>query len=696
MLLTESLKNILEISDLQEKFLFEELKLKNISDLLEYFPKKYISRIKIDNVSEINDKLLDNVIDVTGIILNFCTIETKNKKKHLEGYIIDKNNNKLKLIWFKKIESIPKWFKEKNTYTIHGELKKYMNEYCIIHPHITKDKDIVTNNTLVAYYTTTEKLKKFGIDSRFFRRILNIILKNIQIEENIPEYIIDKYKLMPRYDAIKNIHQPTDNDNLFSARRRLKFEELFFLQLNIFQTKYKKTVDNIGYIFDKIDYVKKFKTILEKSFELTNAQKNVLKEIYSDLKSGKQMNRLLQGDVGSGKTIVAFITMLISVSNESQAILMCPTEILAEQHFMKLKQWCEDLEMNIALLTSSTKQKDKENILKKIKNGEINIVIGTQSLLNDNIIFNKLGIIIIDEQHKFGVYQRGKITENYTKYSDIQPHILIMTATPIPRTLAMTMYNDCEVSVINELPKNRKPIKTIHFYYSERLRVFNFIKKQIELGQQVYFVYPLIEESNKIELRNLNDGYQEISNFFKNVNISIVNGQMDFEKKNAEFEKFKNGESKILISTTVIEVGIDVPNATVIVIEEADHYGLSQLHQLRGRVGRGDKDSFCILMTRKQITNTSKQRIKAMLETNDGFKLSNIDLQLRGFGNIFGTEQSGKIKLKIADYFNDIKILKYAIIEAKEIINDDPNLEKNTFLKEKMLEKNSCNFGLIV
>ena len=405
------------------------------------------------------------------------------------------------------------------------------------------------------------------------------------------------------------------------------------------------------------------------------------------------MNRLLQGDVGSGKTIVAFTTMLMAISNNYQAVLMTPTEILSEQHFITLQEWCKELEINIALLTSSTKQKARKEIIEKLKNGDINIIVGTQSLLNESIIFKKLGFIIIDEQHKFGVIQRAKIGDNYESYSNIQPHVLIMTATPIPRTLAMTIYNDYDISIIDELPKERKPIKTIHFYYFQVLRMVKFVKEQIDLGHQVYVVYPLVEESEKLNLKNVQEGYNAIVSYFPWVPVGIIHGQMDFKTKNIEFEKFKKGQTKILVATTVIEVGIDVPNATVIVIAEADHFGLSQLHQLRGRVGRGNAESFCILLTKKELSENSRKRIKAMLEYNDGFKLSNIDLQIRGFGDMFGIEQSGNIKLKIADFFNDAKMLECAINEVKNIIKDDPGLEKNIFLKQKMIEKNKNNFG---
>ena len=675
------------------KLISEELNINTINDFLEYFPYKYVSQIKIENTSDLNDKLLDNVIEIEGSIDEFYFIDTKSGKQHLEADFVNENKQKIKLIWFRKILEVQNWLKKNQKYILHGELKKFKNEYCIIHPNISKRKTCI--NKLIPYYITTNILKKRGVDSRFLRKIFDFILKNTNIEENLPVEIINKYKLLSHSKAIKDIHQPFDNDSLFSAKRRLKFEELFFLQLKIFQTRYKKFEDKNGYVFNNIDYVNRFKAILFPKIEFTNAQKRVLNEIYSDLRNGKRMNRLLQGDVGSGKTIVAFTTMLMAISNNYQAVLMTPTEILSEQHFITLQEWCKELEINIALLTSSTKQKDRKEIIEKLKNGDINIIVGTQSLLNESIIFKKLGLIIIDEQHKFGVIQRAKISDNYESYSNIQPHVLIMTATPIPRTLAMTIYNDYDISIIDELPKERKPIKTIHFYYFQVLRMVKFVKEQIDLGHQVYVVYPLIEESEKLNLKNVQDGYNAIVSYFPGVAVSIIHGQMDFKTKNIEFEKFKKGQTKILVATTVIEVGIDVPNATVIVIAEADHFGLSQLHQLRGRVGRGNAESFCILLTKKELSENSRKRIKAMLEYNDGFKLSNIDLQIRGFGDMFGIEQSGNIKLKIADFFNDAKMLECAINEVKNIIKNDPSLEKNIFLKQKMIEKNKNNFGNI-
>ena len=634
------------------KLISEGLNINTINDFLEYFPYKYVSQIKIENTSDLNDKLLDNVIEIEGSIEEFYFVDTKSGKQHLEADFVNENKQKIKLIWFRKILEVQNWLKKNQKYILHGELKKFKNEYCIIHPNISKHKTCI--NRLIPYYTTTNILKKRGVDSRFLRKIFDFILKNTNIEENLPHEIINKYKLLSHSKAIKDIHQPFDNDSLFSAKRRLKFEELFFLQLKIFQTRYKKFEDKNGYVFNNIDYVNKFKAILFPKIEFTNAQKRVLNEIYSNLKNGKRMNRLLQGDVGSGKTIVAFTTMLMAISNNYQAVLMTPTEILSEQHFITLQEWCKELEINIALLTSSTKQKDKKEIIEKLKNGDINIIVGTQSLLNESIIFKKLGLIIIDEQHKFGVLQRAKISDNYESYSNIQPHVLIMTATPIPRTLAMTIYNDYDISIIDELPKER---------------------------------------SEKVDLKNVQDGYNAIVSYFPGVAVSIIHGQMDFKTKNIEFEKFKKGQTKILVATTVIEVGIDVPNATVIVIAEADHFGLSQLHQLRGRVGRGNAESFCILLTKKELSENSKKRIKAMLEYNDGFKLSNIDLQIRGFGDMFGIEQSGNIKLKIADFFNDAKMLECAINEVKNIIKNEPGLEKNIFLKQKMIEKNKNNFG---
>ena len=491
---------------------------------------------------------------------------------------------------------------------------------------------------------------------------------------------------MPRNEAIKNIHLPATKQKLFLAQRRLKFEELFILHLKILQSKHEKECNNNGPIFIKTSLSQHFaNNILP--FPLTQGQKTVIEEILNNCNSGKQMNRLLQGDVGCGKTIVAFMIMLTSYENNFQSVLMTPTEILAEQHFKTLKPFCDKMDITISLLTSSTKQKQKNDILEQLQNGEMNIIISTHSILNDKIIFKNLGLIIIDEQHKFGVRQRATLLNN--NHTTFHPHILLMTATPIPRTLALTLYNNYDISTINELPLNRQKVKTVHFYEGQKNQVFNFIKKQIYSGEQVFFVYPLIEESKKLKLHNIYDGYEEIRHYFPDIQIGLIHGDMEQNIREEEIEKFKNGKTKILIATTVIEVGIDIPAASIMVIENAEHFGLSQLHQLRGRIGRGDKPSFCFLITGLKLTQKQKIKMNAMVKISNGFELANIDLQIRGSGNIFGEEQSGNIKLKIANLETDNKMFTYIKTETNEIIK---SLHQYPLLENKI--KNNIEISL--
>jgi ATP-dependent DNA helicase RecG len=481
------------------------------------------------------------------------------------------------------------------------------------------------------------------------------------------------------------IHNPTCSEDIHQAQRRLKFEELFFLQLKLLMTKHIRMSKQKGFIMSDITLFNDFFNN-HLTFELTNAQKKVLKEIYQDMSSGFQMNRLLQGDVGSGKTIVAFLAMLMALGNGYQVALMAPTEILAEQHYKNICDLCKDLGFHVALLTGSTRTVERKSILYYLSHGFVNILIGTHSLINDQVVYQKLGLVIIDEQHKFGVEQRAKVTNTAA-------HVLIMTATPIPRTLAMTLYGDLDVSVLNEMPPGRSPVKTIHIYESQRLRAIGLARQQIEKGHQVYFVFPLIEESKKLDLKNLMDGYENIKSYIPNTPISITHGNMLPKDKDIEMQKFVRGETKIMVSTTVIEVGINVPNATVIIIENANRFGLSQLHQLRGRVGRSDFQSFCVLITGVKLSKIGKQRLKAFVDISDGFELSNVDLQLRGEGDIMGNQQSGTVSMKIANLQTDYNILNCARIEALGIIKADPDLDNNPILKKNLEEKLDTNYS---
>ena len=523
-------------------------------------------------------------------------------------------------------------------------------------------------------YSITEKLRAKHFDSKAFSKLIHelLALSANKIRETLSSQIINSENLLSKKDALYNIHVPTTFELLARAQHRLKFEELFYIQLRLLKMKLIRQNKFKGQLFQNTALLNKFYND-HLPFSLTDAQKKVIKEIYADLRSGKQMNRLLQGDVGSGKTIVSFICMLIILSGSAQCALMAPTEILAQQHFKNLKAHADRMQISIALLTGSTKKSERTLIHEKLQNGDLQILIGTHALLEEEVKFHNLGLSIIDEQHRFGVAQRSKL---WQKNKDVYPHILVMTATPIPRTLAMTLYGDLEISVIDELPVGRKPIKTIHRYDAHRLQVNQFIKDQIETGRQVYCVYPLIEESEKLDLKHLMDGYESVVRAFPDIPVSIVHGKMKAEAKSYEMKRFSTGETKIMVATTVIEVGVDVPNASVMVIENAERFGLSQLHQLRGRVGRGADQSYCILMTSYKLGADSKIRIDTMVKTNNGFEIAETDLKLRGPGDLLGTQQSGVLDLLIADLGKDGNLLQRAREKAIEVLTDDPELVK--------------------
>ena len=523
-------------------------------------------------------------------------------------------------------------------------------------------------------YPLTDKLRNRYIDNKFIIKLQQDLLKAAisHIRETLPASIVQQQKLIGKKEAIINIHFPRNNEWLLSAQRRLKFEELFFIQLQLIKLKLVRQGKFKGIVFsDTVILTKFYKEHLP--FDLTNAQKKVVREIYTDMKSGKQMNRLLQGDVGSGKTIVAFISILLAIGGDAQAALMAPTEILAQQHYANLKKYADKMDIPIALLTGSVKKSARKPIHEQLVEGTLKILIGTHALLEEEVKFKKLGLAIIDEQHRFGVAQRSKL---WQKNADFYPHVLVMTATPIPRTLAMTLYGDLEISVIDELPKGRKPIKTSHRFDSHRLQVNGFIKTQLEVGRQIYMVYPLIEESEKLDLKHLMDGYESIARAFPDVPISIVHGQMKPEAKDYEMARFVKGETKIMVATTVIEVGVDVPNASVMVIESAQRFGLSQMHQWRGRVGRGAEQSYCILMTDHKLSAESKTRIETMVRTNNGFEIAETDLKLRGPGDLMGTQQSGALDLLIADLGKDGELLQQAREAAQLVLEKDPLLQQ--------------------
>jgi ATP-dependent DNA helicase RecG len=560
-------------------------------------------------------------------------------------------------------------------YVVFGKPNRYGNKLSIAHPEV---EPITAKNEaggfLQPVYPITEKLRARYIDSKFISKLQQEVLRAAQshIRETLPTDLISRLRLLEKKESLNAIHFPQSHEQLAAAQHRLKFEELFYIQLRLIKMKLVRQEKFKGFVFNDTGLLTKFyKDHLP--FTLTEAQKRVVREIYADMKSGKQMNRLLQGDVGSGKTMVGFICMLLVVGSGAQAALMAPTEILAQQHYNNLKKYADAMNIRIALLTGSVKKSKRKPIHNELESGELKILIGTHALLEEGVKFHKLGLAIIDEQHRFGVAQRSKL---WQKNPDVYPHVLVMTATPIPRTLAMTLYGDLEISVIDELPKGRKPIKTTHRYDAHRLQVNGFLRAQIDAGRQVYVVYPLIEESEKLDLKHLMDGYESITRAFPDIAVSIVHGQMKPEAKDFEMARFAKGETKVMVATTVIEVGVDVPNASVMVIESAERFGLSQLHQLRGRVGRGAEQSYCILMTGNKLSSDSKIRIETMVKTNNGFEISEIDLKLRGPGDLMGTQQSGALDLLIADLSKDGELLKIARDEANQILLADPDLTK--------------------
>lgn len=670
------------------EMLKKELGVFTYTDLISYYPFRYIDKSKFFKVSEINSELA--YVQLKGFINQIELIGGK-RIVRMTARFRDETGN-LELIWFNGFKWLKDKFNPNQEYTVFGKPTLFNNKYTITHPEITlpTDEDNAIVFKLQSFYRTSEKLKAKGIDSKGIHKLIKTLLVAIQdkIPETLSEPIIQNLKLISRQEAIIQIHFPVSQEMLQKSQLRLKFEELFFIQLKLLKLKLIRTSRFQGHTFSKVGAY--FNDFFQNHlpFELTQAQKKVIKEIRNDIGSGIQMNRLLQGDVGSGKTIVALMCILIALDNGFQSCMMAPTEILAQQHFASISKLLKRMNIHIQLLTGSTKQSERKKILAQLQNGEIHILIGTHALLEDSVIFKNLGFAVIDEQHRFGVAQRAKLWKKNT----ISPHVLVMTATPIPRTLAMTLYGDLDVSVIDELPPGRKAIKTLHFNDSDRLKLFGFIKKQIKEGRQIYFVYPLINESEKLDLKFLMDGYDSIEREFPlpDYAISILHGQMKSADKEYEMQRFIKGETNIMVSTTVIEVGVDVPNASVMVIENAERFGLSQLHQLRGRVGRGAEQSYCILMTDLKQTSDSKKRIETMVRTNDGFEIAEADLHLRGPGDLEGTVQSGILDLKIADIVKDEKLLHYARTVAIQLLEKDPNLTntENAMIAKRLNELN--------
>lgn len=661
-----------------------DLAISTFGDLLYLFPFRYVDRSRIFTIKEIRNE--DQYFQIIATVIGMQVVGS-GRGMRLTVSVSDSSGN-IDLVWFQGIKWVRTLIKPGEMYLIFGKATFFNGRYSLVHPEIepATQQSITLSTGLQPVYSSSEKLKSKGLDSRGLARLMRTLFEEVarQIEEIIPENIIKDYKLLPRAHAFWNIHFPQSNQMLENARRRLKFEELLLVQLDLLKIKLKRTGLSVGHPFSKVGemFHKCYNEVLP--FPLTNAQKRVIKEIRQDLYGQRQMNRLLQGDVGSGKTIVSFLIMLIAIDNGYQACLMAPTEILAQQHYISIKNLADQLGLSIALLTGSVPQSARRPILSGLESGEIFILIGTHALLEEVVRFKNLGLAVVDEQHRFGVQQRASLWAK----NKIPPHILVMTATPIPRTLAMTLYGDLDVSVIDELPPGRKPIQTRHFKDAQRLIVFQFMKSQIALGRQVYIVYPLIDESETLDLKHLTEGFEAVSREFPfpDFAVSMVHGQMKPAEKDYEMARFKKGETQIMVATTVIEVGVDVPNASVMVIENAERFGLSQLHQLRGRVGRGADQSFCLLMTSDKISPDAQSRIETMVRTNNGFEIAEADLEIRGPGDLSGTRQSGMIELKMANLLTDGPILEAARTKATEILSEDPELAaiKNRGLKEML------------
>ncbi|GGZ68518.1 ATP-dependent DNA helicase RecG [Algibacter mikhailovii] len=674
----------------------KELGIHTYQDLINLFPNRYIDRTRYYKINQLQRNNAD--VQIVGKIKSFKEVAQK-RGKRLVGTFQDETGT-IELVWFRGQKWIKENLKLNKTYVAFGKTNWFNGKFSMPHPELELLEEHEKNlrSAMQPVYPSTEKLSNRGITNRMIGKIMQqlFIETNGKFVETLPDYLRSELKLINKQVALFNVHFPKSQDLLSRAQFRLKFEELFYIQLQLIiknlvhKSKIKGfPFDNVGNYFNTF-----FKAHLP--FDLTGAQKRVLKEIRADLGSNAQMNRLLQGDVGSGKTIVAFMSMLIALDNGFQACLMAPTEILSVQHFNGLQDWCKILNINIEILTGSTKTSKRRKIHESLENGTLQIIIGTHALLEDKVKFKNLGLAIIDEQHRFGVAQRSKLWHKNTS----PPHVLVMTATPIPRTLAMSVYGDLDISIIDELPPGRKSIKTVHRYDKNRLNVFKFIRDEISKGRQIYLVYPLIQESEKMDYKDLMDGYESISRDFPmpQFQISIVHGKMKPEDKDYEMQRFIKGETQIMVATTVIEVGVNVPNASVMIIESAERFGLSQLHQLRGRVGRGAEQSYCILMTSHKLSNDSKTRLETMVRTNDGFEIAEVDLRLRGPGDIMGTQQSGVLNLKIADIIKDNDILQHARHHAKSILKIDPTLalsENNVILntyKQLSKYKNIWNY----
>ena len=687
----------------RKELLKKELGIETFGDLLEYYPYKYVDRSKIYHINELNGEM--PFVQIMGEFVDFEEFSMGARKKRIVAHFTD-GTGYVDIVWFARAQQLTKNLKVATQYIIFGKPTMYGGRYQFAHPEIDLAKDVeLSTMGMQPYYNTTEKMKKAGMTSHALEKITKSMLARIQheIPETLPPFIVNRLRMVTRDTALRHIHYPKNADEMSHASQRLKFEELFYVQLNILRYASDQRRKYSGFVFPRVGAM--FNTFYHKylPFSLTDAQKRVIREIRKDMVSGKQMNRLLQGDVGSGKTLVALMSMLIAIDNNYQACIMAPTEILAEQHLATIKAFLGDMPVRVELLTGMVKGKKRKEILEGLTTGEVQILVGTHAVIEDTVQFARLGFVVVDEQHRFGVAQRAKLWNKATPEKGKRigiPHVLVMTATPIPRTLAMTLYGDLDVSVIDELPPGRKPVQTIHKYEDQTTSLYNGIRQQVRQGRQVYIVFPLIKESEKMDLQNLEEGYCRLCEVFSDMRLSKVHGQMKSVEKEAEMQRFVNGETQILVATTVIEVGVNVPNASVMVILNAERFGLSQLHQLRGRVGRGADQSYCILVTKRALASDTRKRIDIMCDTNDGFRIAEADLKLRGPGDLEGTQQSGMaFDLKIADIARDGQLVQLARDEAQRIIDNDPECNKteNQLLWSRLaaLRKTNVNWGAI-
>ncbi len=688
-ILEQDIKYVTGVGPQRQQILTKELGISSVGDLLEYFPYKYVDRSKVYRINELTADM--PFVQMKGRILSYEIFDMGIKKKRLVGHFSD-GTGVIDLVWFSSVQYMIKNHPVGKEYIVFGKPTIFNHRIQITHPDMDDVESLNLNEMgMQPYYVTTERMKKAGITSRTMERITKgLVSKLPPLRETLPDFITKPLHLVSRDEAIRMVHYPHSQYEMQHARERLKFEELFYVQLNILRYTANNRRKYRGYYLPKVG--KAFMDFYNNNlkFELTGAQKRVMHEIKRDMNTGRQMNRLVQGDVGSGKTLVALMAMLIAVDNGFQAVMMAPTEILAEQHLATIKEFLEGLDVRVELLTGIVKGKRRKEVLAGLLSGDVKILVGTHAVIEETVQFANLGLAVVDEQHRFGVAQRAKLWAK----NDNPPHILVMTATPIPRTLAMTIYGDLDVSVIDELPPGRKPIQTIHRYDTQKTSLYNGIRREVAKGRQVYIVYPLISESEKMDLQNLEDGFQQMQEAFPDFKLSKVHGKMKPAEKEAEMQRFAKGETQMLVATTVIEVGVNVPNASVMVIMEAQRFGLSQLHQLRGRVGRGADQSYCILVSGYELSAETRKRLDIMCETNDGFRIAEADLKLRGPGDLEGTQQSGiAFDLKIADIARDGQLVQLARDEAQKIIDADPTCDapQNAMLWNRLRELRKGN-----